>query len=321
MTILQNARFASSRGTAKTRKFKLLQVVPVSSFSASRQHTANHIDNASSIRPLTDLRTTYFRRGPDAYEESEDQNPITEMHRYHQNLFTAAAPNGVSGKVVFKKRMTKIDEANRRHPFQEDSLERMEPDPKARQSLDSEKPRKPRRLYENRPSTAQPPSLSKNRQPTDRSRILHGQEVLSEGRDDLLGLAKKQREEQFHCYMKYQDIPLKEVAAPPKTILTSRKNNKSTQELAVTGVPLQESKEEFLNSSIAFDSSVAPEKKKSVLKNRGLRSAAPQQKSAKKSKKRAILSSVKSKELHIFIEGKHQVSRPSSRRSSQHPII
>jgi len=72
MTILQNAKFASSRGPIKARKLKLLQVVPASSFSGSRQQTAHAIDN-SSIRPSTDLRTTYFRRGADVYEESEGQ--------------------------------------------------------------------------------------------------------------------------------------------------------------------------------------------------------------------------------------------------------
>jgi len=125
------------------------------------------------------------------------------MHRYHQNLVTGTT--GVTGRVVFKKRMTKIDEANRR--YNPSSLEHHSiGEADLRKSLDSagkQESRKPRRLYENRPSTAQPPSLSKNRHPKD-LRIVHGQEVLSEGRDDLLmGLAKRQREEQFHCYIKY----------------------------------------------------------------------------------------------------------------------
>ena len=107
---------------------------------------------------------------------------------------------------------------------------------------------------------------------------MHGQEVLSEGREDLLGLAKRQREEQFHCYMRYQDIPLKP-SRDRSVAHSSRKLNhhKSTQELAVTGVPLplQESKDEFLNSSIAFNTSVAPELKKPLRRKRDLRSAAP----------------------------------------------
>ncbi len=91
------------------------------------------------------------------------------MQRFHKNLISAA--NGVTGKVVFKKRITQINQANRRQgerhsstnagqsqKWQDDSLDRASSGDIAREDSNIKKSlensRKQRKLFEHRPSTA-----------------------------------------------------------------------------------------------------------------------------------------------------------------------